>query len=228
MKLGTNIQPSSDDVQRTRTDIPPSFFMELCPFEFFLWKSCPLYNFDTVQNIFIKLCTKYKPLSDDVHRKRTEAPPTSLRNCASLKFFPWKSCPLYNFNTIKNIFMKLCTNINRCQKMCKKRKRTITTPTFLRNYAPLKFFLWKSCPLCNFNTVKKIFMKLCTNIHQYQTMCKEKEPLLHLHFYGIMLLWFFFLWKLCPLLNFNTVGNIFMELSTNINHHQTMWREQEP
>ena len=30
---------------------------------------------------------------------------------------------------------------------------------FLLNYAPLKFFLWKSCPLYNFDTVQNIFMK---------------------------------------------------------------------
>ena len=32
----------------------------------------------------------------------------------------------------------------------------------------------------------------------------------------------------CPLHNSNTVQDIFMELGTNINHHQTMCRDQEP
>ena len=45
----------------------------------------------------------------------------------------------------------------------------------LHNYAPLKFILRKSCPLYNFNTIKNIFMKLCTNINHYQTICREKE-----------------------------------------------------
>ena len=32
----------------------------------------------------------------------------------------------------------------------------------------------------------------------------------------------------CPLRNSDTVQDIFMKLGTNINHHQTMCREQEP
>ena len=37
-------------------------------------------------------------------------------------------------------------------------------------------------------TVQDIFMKLGTNINHYQMMCREQEPTLHLHFYGIMAL----------------------------------------
>ena len=33
--------------------------------------------------------------------------------------------------------------------------------------------IWKSCPLCNFKTVKDIFMTLGTKIKQLQTMCRE-------------------------------------------------------
>ena len=36
----------------------------------------------------------------------------------SFKIF-WKSCPLYNFQTIKNIFMELNTNIKLNQTMCR-------------------------------------------------------------------------------------------------------------
>ena len=31
-------------------------FTELCPFEVFWWKLCPLYNFTIVENIFLKVC----------------------------------------------------------------------------------------------------------------------------------------------------------------------------
>ena len=45
-----------------------------------------------------------------------------------------------------------------------------------------------SCPLHNSDTVQDTFMKLGTNINHYQTMCREQEPTLHLHFYGLMAL----------------------------------------
>ena len=69
----------------------------------------------------------------------------------------------------------LGTNINHHQTMCKER-RTDTSLTFLRSYGPLKIFLWKSCPLYNFDTNMNIFMKLCTNTNKHQSMCREKEP----------------------------------------------------
>ena len=40
-----------------------------------------------------------------------------LRNYGPLKIFLQKSCPLYNFNTVQNIFMKLCRNINHHKTM---------------------------------------------------------------------------------------------------------------
>ena len=67
------------------------------------------------------------------------------------------------FDTVENIFMNLCTNINNHQTMCR------------WNYAPLKFLIWKSCQLYNFNTVENIFMKLCTNINHHQTMRGDKK-----------------------------------------------------
>ena len=39
-----------------------------------------------------------------------------------------------------------------------------------------------SCPLHNSDTVQDIFMKLGTNINHHQSMCREQEPTLHLHF----------------------------------------------
>ena len=56
MKLGTNInhyQTSAENKNRYSISI----FMELWLFEFFLMKIVSLHNFDTVQNIFMKLCT---------------------------------------------------------------------------------------------------------------------------------------------------------------------------
>ena len=43
-----------------------------------------------------------------------------------------------------------------------------------------------SCPLHKSVTVQDIFMKLGKNINHHQTMCREQEPTLHLHFYRIM------------------------------------------
>ena len=54
-------KPSSDDVQRTRTITPSTFLWNYAPSKFFLWELCLLYNFNTHENIFMKLCTnKYK------------------------------------------------------------------------------------------------------------------------------------------------------------------------
>ena len=92
-------------------------------------------------------------------RKRTITPPTFLRNYAPLKFLLWKSCPLYNFNTVENIFIKL-VQIKTTIRRCAENKNRNSTYIFLKNYAPLKFLLWKSCPLYNFNTVENIFIKL--------------------------------------------------------------------
>ena len=39
-----------------------------------------------------------------------------------------------------------------------------------------------SCPLHNSDTVQDIFMKFGTNINHHQTMCREQEPTLRLHF----------------------------------------------
>ena len=69
-----------------------------------------------------------------------------LRNYAPLKFLLSKSYPLYNLNTIDNfdtiesIFMKLYTNINHNQMMCKKKR---TPPTFFTELCPFDFFPMK-------------------------------------------------------------------------------------
>ena len=40
-----------------------------------------------------------------------------------------------------------------------------------------------TCPLHNSDTFQDIFMKLGTNINYHQTMCREQELTLHLHFF---------------------------------------------
>ena len=71
--------------------------------------------------------------------------------------------------------------------MCREKEPLLHLHFFLQTYAPLKFFLCKSCPLYNFHTVKNIFMKLGTNINLYQSMCKKKN------FYST-----YFFMELCP------------------------------
>ena len=95
------------------------------------------------------------------------------------------SCPLHNSDTIQDIFMKLGTNINHYQTMCREQEPLLHLH-FLWNYGPLKFFLRKSCPLYNFDTIQNIFMKLCRNINYHQTMCREKKVTPPSFFYGIM------------------------------------------
>ena len=90
--------------------------------------------------------------------------------CPSINF----SCPLHNSDTVQDIFMKLDTNINHHQTMCREQEPELRLH-FLRNYSPLKFFWWKSCPLNNFDTVQNIFMKLCSNINHHQTMAEKKN-----------------------------------------------------
>ena len=45
----------TDDVQRSTTGAPSAFLADVFPFEIFPIELCPLYNFDTVQDYFMKL-----------------------------------------------------------------------------------------------------------------------------------------------------------------------------
>ena len=148
MKLGTNINRHQTMCREQEPTFHLHFLWNYGPLKFFLWKLCPLYNFNTDKNIFMKPCT-------NINHHHTK-------------------CREYQ-DTVKNIFVKLCRNINLHQTMCREKEPTLHLH-FLRNSAPLKFFLWKSCPLCNFNTDKNIFMKPCTNINHHHTKCREIEP----------------------------------------------------
>ena len=59
MKLGTNINHNGLCAE-TKNCISTYNFTKLCPFDFFLRKYCPLYNFNTIKDIFMKLGTNIK------------------------------------------------------------------------------------------------------------------------------------------------------------------------
>ena len=78
---------------------------------------------------------------------------------------------LLNQPTNQDIFMEFGTNIK-------------LNPIWKSNLLPQHFcgimplgicYCEKSCPLCNFRTVKDIFMKLYSNINHYQTVCRGHE-----------------------------------------------------
>ena len=54
--------------------------------------------------------------------KKTVTPSTFLRNYAPFKLFLLESCPIFNSNTVENIFMKLGTNINHHLPMCREKE----------------------------------------------------------------------------------------------------------
>ena len=73
-------------------------------------KSCPLCNFKTVHGIFMKLHTNINQQS-----ARTITLVLILFSYVPLNFlssnFLTQACPLYNFKTVQDIFIKLHTNI---------------------------------------------------------------------------------------------------------------------
>ena len=99
-------------------------------------------------------------------------PSVHLSVCPSVH--PLTFCVHSITDTVQDIFIKLGTNINHHQTMCRKQEPTLHLH-FLQNYGPLKFFWLKSCLLYNSDAMQNIFMKLCTNINHHQTMCREQE-----------------------------------------------------
>ena len=112
-------------------------------------------------------------------------PSVHLCVCPSVNF----SCSLHNSDTVQDIFMKLGTNINHHQMMCREQESTLHLH-FLQNYGPLKFFNRKPCRLYNFDTVQNIFMKLCRNTTIRR--CAEKKNCYSTYIFNGMM----------PLLNF--------------------------
>ena len=61
----------------------------------------------------------------------------SLSLCLSVNF----SCLLHNSETVQDIFMKLGTNVNQHQMMCREKVSNFHL-LFLWNYAPLNFLFF--------------------------------------------------------------------------------------
>ena len=131
-----NHKPPPDNVQTKRTVTLFTFFMELCPFEIFRMKIMTAILLLFCQEYFHETLYNYKPPSDDGQRKRTVIPHTFLLNYAPLNIFLRKVCPLYNFNSVKNTFLKLCTNINHYQTMCREKEMIIPATVFAPFTAP--------------------------------------------------------------------------------------------
>ena len=73
-----------------------------------------LYNFDTVRDNFTKLGRNIK--HDRGHAEiKTVAPPAFLAELFPFVIFPIEIVPLYSFDTFRDYFMKLCTNIKHDQ-----------------------------------------------------------------------------------------------------------------
>ena len=103
------------------------------------------------------------------------SPPVGL---GDILFLPWssvsqsvtKSCPLCNSKTVRDIFMKLYTNVKQHETTCRAQEPYLWIVYFW-SYGPLKlkivdFAIWL-CPLCNSKTLQDTFMKLHTNINQH-------------------------------------------------------------
>ena len=124
--------------------------------------SCLLHNSNTVQDIVMKLGTNINRHQTMYREQELTLHLHFLQNYGPLKVFLWKLCQHYNLDTVQNIFLKLCTNINHHQMTCRDKEPELHLH-YLRNYAPLKFFLWKSCQLCNFNTVQNRWKGIVAN-----------------------------------------------------------------
>ena len=76
--------------------------------------------------------------------------------------------------TVKDIFMKLGTNIKQHRRRVENKNHT-SCYVFMQNNAPLKLLISKSYPHYNFKTFIDIFMKLGINIKHW-TIYREQEP----------------------------------------------------
>ena len=105
-----------------------------------------------------------------------------------------KLCPLYNFNTIEDIFMKLCTNINQTE-LCPFANFAMEVVSAQELPNPLRYFhkIWYK------------YKALWGNEQRTGTIIPPA-----------FFFWILFPWKSCPLNNFETLWDIFMELGRNI------------
>ena len=100
--------------------------------------SCPVHNFDTVRDNFTKLGRNVKHDQTTCRDKQPSLHLHFLRNYSPLKFSVQKSCPLYNFDTVRDNFTKLGRNIKHYQTTCRDQNRHST------------YIFCGIIPLCNF------------------------------------------------------------------------------
>ena len=87
-----------------------------------------------------------------------------------------------------------------------------------------------SCPLCKSKTLWNIFMILCRNVEQDQTLCHVLEWQLYLSYFWRYLTLLYltdYPLILCPLCKSKTLWNIFVILDRNVVEDQMMCRIQE-
>ena len=97
---------------------------------------CPLYNFDTVWDNFTKLGRNIKHDQTTCRHWQWSLHLHFLRNDSPLWFSVWKSCPLYDFDTVWDNFTKLGRNIKHDQTTCRDWQWSLHLH-LLRNYSPL-------------------------------------------------------------------------------------------
>ena len=124
--------------------------------------------------MFNETLYKNKASPDDVQRNKRN----SIYIIAELRPFV-----IITINRVRSITLKLAkifscnlAQIQTTNRLCaEKKKRTVTPQTVLEELRPFEILLLKSCPLYNFNTVKRHFHEFATNIKYQQTMCREKN-----------------------------------------------------
>ena len=126
------------------------------------------------------------------------------------------SCTLFKSNTLLNIFMILGRNVEQDWMTCHKQEWQLWLSYFW-SYLPLYWNLIL-CLLCNTNTLQNILMVFGRNVEQDETMCRVQEWQLFLTF-GVIFrcyIWHDYALISCLLCKSNTLWNIFMILSRNV------------
>ena len=140
------------------------------------------------------------------------------------------SCPLHISYTYGWILMKLCTNVHHHERMC----RVQYSASQLqgqghnqRSKVKIKYCFF-TCPAHNFFMHVGISMKLCTNVHNHERMCRVQQPASQLQGQGhnqrskVKMKAVFS----CPLHISYTYGRISIIFCTNVHHYERMCRVQ--
>ena len=89
-------------------------------------------------------------------------------------------CPLNNSDTVRDIFMKLHTNVKHDRRHAEHMNHNYGLPSF----GVIALWIWNiaissnsiySCPLCKVKTIWDIFMKSHTNVKHHETMYRTQE-----------------------------------------------------